>query len=130
MPKTHKKIVSLTQTITTSTCTKPMRIQFNSISCLCYTATGPYTYTDAKKKLCLTHENARPHTVRLKQAFLARHEVNVLPRPACSPDMNPIEHLCYLLGRKARKNHAINKINDLTAALVHEWNTIPAEVRG
>ena len=41
MPKTHKGVVSLTQTITTST--KPFRIQFNSIRFLCYTATGAYT---------------------------------------------------------------------------------------
>ena len=77
---------------------------------------------------CLMHDNARPHTARLTQAFLARHDVNVLPWPACSPDMNPIEHLWDLRGRKARKNHVINNINDLTAALVHEWNAIPADV--
>ena len=77
---------------------------------------------------CLMHGNARPHTVRLIQVFLARHDVNVLPRPACSPEMNPIEHLRDLLGRKARTNHAIHIITDLTAARVHEWNAIPADV--
>jgi len=40
---------------------------------------------------------AMPHTARLTQAFLARHDVNVLPWSACSPEMNPIEHLWDLL---------------------------------
>ena len=78
--------------------------------------------------VCLMHDNARPHTTRLTQAFLARHDVNFLPWPACSTDMNPIEHLWDLLGRKARTNHATNNINDLTAAPAHEWNAIPADV--
>lgn len=77
---------------------------------------------------CLMHDNARPHTAALTRNYLTRHNVNVLPWPACSPDMNPIEHLWDLVGRKARKNHVINNINDLSAALVHEWNAIPADV--
>jgi len=41
-----------------------------------------------------------------------------LPWSACSPDMNPIEHLWDLLGRKSRKHHVINNnINSLTATL-------------
>lgn len=73
----------------------------------------------------LMQDNARPHTARLTQNYLARHNVNVLPWPACSPDMNPIEHIWDLLGRRARRNHVINNIRDLTFALVQEWNAIP-----
>jgi len=42
---------------------------------------------------CSMHANARPHTARLTQAFRARHDVSVLPWPACSMGMNLIEHL-------------------------------------
>ena len=77
----------------------------------------------------LMHGNARPHTARLTQNYLARHNVNVLQWPACSPDMNPIEHIWDVLGRRTRENHVINNINDLRAAIIQEWNTIPYEVR-
>lgn len=73
----------------------------------------------------LMHDNARPHTARLTQNYLATHNVNVLPWPACSPDMNPIEHIWDLLGQSVRRNHVINNIRDLTLALVQEWNAIP-----
>ena len=50
----------------------------------------------------LMHENARPHVARICRLFLNRNNVNVLPWPAVSPDMNPIEHTCDYLGRMVR----------------------------
>ena len=47
-------------------------------------------------------DNARPHTARITMAFLGEHGVNVLPWPAYSPDMSPIEHLWDQLGRRIR----------------------------
>ena len=76
----------------------------------------------------LMHDNARPHTALVTRNFLQQQNVNTLPCPACSPDMNPIEHVWDLIGRRARQNHVINNIRDLTAALTHEWNAIPADV--
>jgi transposase len=43
-------------------------------------------------ELTFQQDNARPHTARLTANFLVRNHVNVLPGPAVSPDMNPIEH--------------------------------------
>lgn len=42
--------------------------------------------------------------------------------------MIPIKHLWDLHGRRARKKHVINNVNNLTAALIHEWNPISADV--
>ena len=39
------------------------------------------------------HDNARPHVARIYRQFLNKNNVNVLPWPAVSPDMNPIEHI-------------------------------------
>ena len=49
--------------------------------------------------LTFEHDNARPHTALVTANFLARNNVNVLPWPALSPDMNPIEHIWDELGR-------------------------------
>ena len=76
----------------------------------------------------LMHDNARPHTARLTQNYLARDNVNVLHWPACFLDMNPIEHIWDVLGRRARENHVVNNINDLRAALIQEWKAIPNDV--
>ena len=45
----------------------------------------------------LMHGNARPHVARLCRQFLYRNNVNVLPWPAMSPDMNPIEYIGIIL---------------------------------
>ena len=48
----------------------------------------------------LMHDNARPHVARIFRQILNRNNVNVLPWPAVSPDMNPIEHIWdYLVER-------------------------------
>ena len=55
------------------------------------------------------HDNARPHVARICRHFLNRNNVNVLPWPAVSPDMNPIEHICEYLGRKVRARGNMKK---------------------
>ena len=74
------------------------------------------------------HDNARPHTARVTTRFLANNNVNVLPWPAVSPDLNPIEHIWDELGRRVRTNHQINNVDDLRQALLLEWQAIPNDV--
>ena len=76
--------------------------------------------------LFFQHDNARPHTALVPANFLAQNNVNVLPWPALSPDMNPIEHIWDELGRRARTNHQINNVQDLTRALQLEWQARPS----
>ena len=75
--------------------------------------------------LTFQYDNARPHTALVTANFLAQHNVNVLPWPVFSPDMNPIEHIWDELGRRARTNHRINNVQDLTWALQLEWQALP-----
>ena len=71
------------------------------------------------------HDNARPHVARICRQFINRNNVNVLPWPAVSPDMNPIEHIWDYLGRKVRARGNVHSLRDLENALSQEWNNIP-----
>ncbi|GFT61875.1 transposable element Tcb1 transposase [Trichonephila clavipes] len=47
-------------------------------------------------------------------------------RPACSPDLNPIEHVWDMLGRRiAARPRPPATVRDLEIALLEEWNSIP-----
>lgn len=73
-------------------------------------------------------DNARPHTARLTMQFLAANNVNVLPWPSMSPDMNPIEHLWDVLDRRVRARvNAPANVRELFQALQVEWAAIPAQ---
>ena len=59
------------------------------------------------------HGNARPHVARIYRPFLNRNNVNVLPWPAVSPDMNPIEHIWDYLGRRVRARGNVHNLRGL-----------------
>ena len=56
---------------------------------------------------------------------LNRNNVNALPWPVVSPDMNPIEHIWDYLGRKVRATGNVHNLRNLENALIQEWNNIP-----
>jgi hypothetical protein len=39
-------------------------------------------------------DNARPHVARVVRDYLTQQNVDVLPWPAVSSDLSPIEHVC------------------------------------
>ena len=71
------------------------------------------------------HDNARPRVARICRQFLNRNNVNVLPWPAVTPDMNLIERIWDYLGRKVRARGNVHIRGDLENALIKEWNNIP-----
>jgi hypothetical protein len=72
------------------------------------------------------HDNARCHMARVCQDFLNQNYIRVLPWPALSPDLSPIEHLWYEFGRRVRhRQNPPETLQELSDALVHEWNNIP-----
>lgn len=76
----------------------------------------------------LMQDNARPHTARLTQSALSDANINVLPWPAMSPDLNPIEHLWDQLKRSLKETYtAIHSRQELVNALKHCWEQIPDE---
>ena len=47
----------------------------------------------AAPRAVFQQDNPRPHTARLTTNFLDANNVNILPWPSLSSDLNPIEHL-------------------------------------
>ena len=84
-----------------------------------------WDYLGRKFPAILMNDNARPHVARICRQFLNRNYVNVLPWPAVSPDMNPIEHIWDYLGRMVRARGNVHNLRDLENALIQELNNIP-----
>ena len=68
----------------------------------------------------LMHDNARPHTARVVSDFLQTADIETMAWPACSPDLNPIEHVWDALGRRVRARN-LNTLQDLRRDLTEEW---------
>ncbi|GBM20421.1 hypothetical protein AVEN_222120-1 [Araneus ventricosus] len=65
-------------------------------------------------------DNAQPHTARLTQQCLQGYDV--LPWPARSSDLSPIEHVWDVLGRQLWPSW---NTGELTAQLQRLWHDLP-----
>lgn len=74
----------------------------------------------------LQQDNARPHTARICMQFLQDSNINVIPWPAKSPDLSPIENLWSILKvRVKERENPPTTVPELEAALEEEWRAIP-----
>jgi transposase len=70
-------------------------------------------------------DNARPHRSRTVTAYLQSEAVISVPWPAMSPDLNSIEHIWDMLGRRIRAwEPPVQNIRQLEAALHREWQQL------
>jgi transposase len=81
--------------------------------------------------LMFQHDNARPHVARICTQFLEAENVPVLPWPAYSPDMSPIEHVWDALVQSVRQRVPVHaNIQQLRTAIEEEWDNIPQATDG
>ena len=77
------------------------------------------------QQVIFQHDNDPKHKAKSIQEWLAIQEFDVLPWPAQSPDLNPIEHLLSEVKRKLNKYENPPKgINELWERITEVWNGI------
>ena len=74
----------------------------------------------------LMQDNARPHVARIVTQYLEEVNILRLQWPSRSPDLNPIEQVWDMLGRRVRQRN-IETLPELRRALLEEWENIPQE---
>lgn len=76
----------------------------------------------------LMQDNARAHTAQATRFVLEASQIQVLPWPANSPDLNPIEHMWDQLKRRVRDgDQEIHNQQQLINAVKRAWEEIPME---
>ena len=73
-------------------------------------------------------DNAPIHTARATTEYFHAMGINVLPWPARSPDVNPIENAWGWLTRQVYKDgKQYDTVVDLKTAILKAWEEIPGE---
>uniref|UniRef100_A0A8L0DW83 Tc1-like transposase DDE domain-containing protein n=1 Tax=Oncorhynchus mykiss TaxID=8022 RepID=A0A8L0DW83_ONCMY len=82
-------------------------------------------FLQAHPDMTLQHDNATSHTARYVRDFLRNRNVSLLPWPAKSPNLNPIEHVWDLLDRRVKARAIpLRNVREFVGALVEEWGNI------
>jgi len=72
-------------------------------------------------------DNAPCYKSKFVKEYFDENHINVMPWPARSPDLNPIEHVWNLIDKKLIGKRLSN-LAELELAIVKEWNDIEASV--
>lgn len=85
----------------------------------------PYARRHFGRNFLFMHDNAPAHRARRVQEYLQEQEIEQLPWPAYSPDLNPIEHSWDALDRAVRKRRIQpTNLRQLEDMLVEEWTNL------
>lgn len=76
-------------------------------------------------------DNAKPHRARVVTDYLCDESIPTLPWPARSPDLNPIEHIWDIIGRRVHERiPSVQTLNELEQVLHQEWQRLTqAQIR-
>ncbi|GFS71307.1 transposable element Tcb2 transposase [Trichonephila clavipes] len=83
---------------------------------------------DMGVEFLLTDDNARPHRANIVDECLKSENISRMDWPAYSPELNPIEHVWDMLGRRiAARQPPPTCLPELRRALLDEWCNIPQD---
>ena len=77
--------------------------------------------------MTLMHDGAPANTAHASRDLLQASRINILPWSSYSPDLNPIEHIWDVIGRKVRARDPRN-VKELERAVLEEWNILQQHV--
>ena len=78
----------------------------------------------ATRPVCMV-ENARPHRSSAVTAYLQSEAVTSVPWPAMILDLNPIEHIWDMLGRRMHaREPPVQNLRQLETVLHREWQQL------
>ena len=84
-----------------------------------------YTGAIGAQLICI-QDNAISHCAKVTQDYLNEQAIVVMDWRACSPDMNPIEHIWDQLKRATYSRMDRNStLQNLRIIVEHEWANIP-----
>ena len=84
---------------------------------------NPVCIPHLRYNMTLMHDGAPANTARATRDLLQASRINILPWSSYSPDLNPIEHIWNVIGRKVRARDPRN-VKELKRAVLEEWNIL------
>ena len=73
-------------------------------------------------------DNARPHVARIVQGFFVNHQIELLPWPARSPDLSPIENMWSMVAQRLTQSSSPAVTPDqLWQRVEAAWSAVPQE---
>ncbi|GFT65132.1 transposable element Tcb2 transposase [Trichonephila clavipes] len=78
------------------------------------------------RHLGLRLDNARPPVAKIVRDFCSVQHMQLLPWPACSPDMSPIQHVRDLVGRHLTRDPRPVALKGVLLLRIQAiWNSLP-----
>uniref|UniRef100_A0A8R1ICI9 Tc1-like transposase DDE domain-containing protein n=1 Tax=Caenorhabditis japonica TaxID=281687 RepID=A0A8R1ICI9_CAEJA len=88
----------------------------------------PFRRRFNRRRFVFQQDNAAIHVSNSTLDWFKSKKVDVLPWPACSPDLNPMENIWGELVRRVyAQGKQYNSVNSLKAGILNEWKNIEHE---
>ncbi|UYV78741.1 hypothetical protein LAZ67_16002621 [Cordylochernes scorpioides] len=87
-----------------------------------------FPFLQALPTTIFQQDNARPHVARIVQRFFVNRQIKLLPWPARSPDLSPIENMWSMVAQRLTQITSPAATPDqLWQRVEDSWSTVPQE---